>query len=36
MEGRDFGEVPLNLELKLETSDSPSSAGVIFHAGERN
>jgi len=30
MEGRAFGNVPLNLELKLEVWDSPNSAGVII------
>lgn len=32
MEGTTFGDVPLNLELKLEVWDSPSSAGVIIDA----
>jgi myo-inositol-1-phosphate synthase len=32
MEGSNFGEVPLNLELKLEVWDSPNSAGVIIDA----
>jgi len=32
MEGRAFGEVPLNLEYKLEVWDSPNSAGVIIDA----
>jgi myo-inositol-1-phosphate synthase len=32
MEGQNFGEVPLNLELKLEVWDSPNSAGVIIDA----
>ena len=32
MEGTTFGEVPLNLELKLEVWDSPNSAGVIIDA----
>jgi len=32
MEGRAFGEVPLNLELKLEVWDSPNSAGVVIDA----
>jgi myo-inositol-1-phosphate synthase len=32
MEGRAFGNVPLNLELKLEVWDSPNSAGVIIDA----
>jgi myo-inositol-1-phosphate synthase len=32
MEGRNFGDVPLNLEMKLEVWDSPNSAGVIIDA----
>jgi myo-inositol-1-phosphate synthase len=32
MEGRAFGDVPLNLEMKLEVWDSPNSAGVIIDA----
>ncbi|MBI2886674.1 MAG: inositol-3-phosphate synthase, partial [Chloroflexi bacterium] len=32
MEGRNFGDVPLNLELKLEVWDSPNSAGVVIDA----
>jgi myo-inositol-1-phosphate synthase len=32
MEGSSFGDVPLNLELKLEVWDSPNSAGVIIDA----
>ncbi len=32
MEGRTFGDVPLNLELKLEVWDSPNSAGVVIDA----
>ncbi|MBI2830529.1 MAG: inositol-3-phosphate synthase [Chloroflexi bacterium] len=32
MEGKAFGEVPLNLELKLEVWDSPNSAGVMIDA----
>jgi myo-inositol-1-phosphate synthase len=32
MEGRNFGDVPLNLELKLEVWDSPNSGGVIIDA----
>jgi len=32
MEGRNFGNVPLNVELKLEVWDSPNSAGVIIDA----
>ena len=30
--GRNFGDVPLNVELKLEVWDSPNSAGVIIDA----
>ena len=30
MEGRTFGDVPLNVELKLEVWDSPNSAGVVI------
>src|SRR5438105_715398 len=32
MEGRAFGDVPLNLELKLEVWDSPNSAGIVIDA----
>lgn len=32
LEGRTFGDVPLNAELKLEVWDSPNSAGVIIDA----
>ncbi|MGH9062011.1 MAG: inositol-3-phosphate synthase, partial [Acidimicrobiales bacterium] len=32
LEGRNFGDVPLNCELKLEVWDSPNSAGVIIDA----
>ena len=32
MEGTTFGDVPLNLELKLEVWDSPNSAGVVIDA----
>ncbi len=32
MEGRTFGDVPLNLECKLEVWDSPNSAGVVIDA----
>ena len=32
MEGRTFGDTPLNLELKLEVWDSPNSAGVVIDA----
>jgi len=30
MEGRTFGDVPLNLDMKLEVWDSPNSAGVVI------
>ncbi|MBI2952877.1 MAG: inositol-3-phosphate synthase [Chloroflexi bacterium] len=32
MEGRTFGDVPLNVECKLEVWDSPNSAGVVIDA----
>ncbi|HZU14115.1 MAG TPA: inositol-3-phosphate synthase [Chloroflexota bacterium] len=32
MEGTSFGDVPLNVELKLEVWDSPNSAGVVIDA----
>ena len=32
LEGRAFGDVPLNLEYKLEVWDSPNSAGIIIDA----
>jgi myo-inositol-1-phosphate synthase len=32
LEGRNFGDVPLNVEMKLEVWDSPNSAGVIIDA----
>ncbi|MGH7687798.1 MAG: inositol-3-phosphate synthase [Candidatus Dormibacteria bacterium] len=32
MEGRSFGDVPLNAELKLEVHDSPNSAGIVIDA----
>ncbi|HEX5690017.1 MAG TPA: hypothetical protein VFX76_08440, partial [Roseiflexaceae bacterium] len=32
MEGTTFGNVPLNMELKLEVWDSPNSAGVVIDA----
>jgi len=32
LEGRAFGEVPLNMEYKLEVWDSPNSAGIIIDA----
>jgi myo-inositol-1-phosphate synthase len=32
LEGRNFGDVPMSVELKLEVWDSPNSAGVIIDA----
>jgi len=32
MEGRKFGDVPVNIEARLEVIDSPNSAGVIIDA----
>jgi myo-inositol-1-phosphate synthase len=32
LEGRGFGDVPLNIELKLEVHDSPNSAGIVIDA----
>ncbi|MBU2602388.1 MAG: inositol-3-phosphate synthase [Actinobacteria bacterium] len=32
LEGRTFGDVPLNIELKLEVVDSPNSAGIVIDA----
>ncbi|HEX2049035.1 MAG TPA: inositol-3-phosphate synthase [Actinomycetota bacterium] len=32
IEGREFGDVPVNIELKLEVWDSPNSAGVVIDA----
>src|SRR5439155_295539 len=32
MEGSAFGDVPLNVELKLEVGDSPNSAGIVIDA----
>jgi myo-inositol-1-phosphate synthase len=32
IEGKSFGDVPLNMELKLEVHDSPNSAGVVIDA----
>ena len=32
MEGRTFGDLPLNIELKLEVVDSPNSAGIVIDA----
>jgi myo-inositol-1-phosphate synthase len=32
VEGQSFGDVPLNMELKLEVWDSPNSAGIVIDA----
>ena len=32
LEGTSFGDVPLNIDLKLEVWDSPNSAGVVIDA----
>ncbi len=32
MEGRKFGDIPINIELRLEVEDSPNSAGVMVDA----
>ena len=32
MEGREFGDIPLDLELRLSVQDSPNSAGVVIDA----
>jgi myo-inositol-1-phosphate synthase len=32
LEGSSFGDVPLNIELKLEVWDSPNSAGIVIDA----
>ncbi len=32
MEGRLFGDIPMNLELRLSVEDSPNSAGVAIDA----
>jgi myo-inositol-1-phosphate synthase len=32
LEGRSFGDLPLNIDMKLEVHDSPNSAGVIIDA----
>ncbi len=32
MEGREFGDIPLELELRLSVEDSPNSAGVVIDA----
>src|ERR671923_185900 len=32
IEGQSFGDVPLNVELKLEVWDSPNSAGIVIDA----
>ncbi|HEY5533102.1 MAG TPA: hypothetical protein VIK22_14020, partial [Candidatus Anoxymicrobiaceae bacterium] len=31
-EGKAFGDVPLNMEIKLEVWDSPNSAGIVIDA----
>jgi myo-inositol-1-phosphate synthase len=32
LEGKSFGDVPLNIEMKLEVHDSPNSAGIVIDA----
>jgi myo-inositol-1-phosphate synthase len=32
LEGQAFGDVPLNMEMKLEVWDSPNSAGIVIDA----
>ena len=32
LEGRSFGDIPINIELKLEVWDSPNSAGIVMDA----
>ena len=32
MEGRGFGNIPVNFELRLSVEDSPNSAGVVIDA----
>lgn len=32
MEGNIFGDIPINLELRLSVEDSPNSAGVVIDA----
>ena len=32
LEGRSFGDLPLNIELKMEVHDSPNSAGIVIDA----
>jgi myo-inositol-1-phosphate synthase len=32
MEGRGFGNIPINLEMRLSVEDSPNSAGVVIDA----
>ena len=32
MEGKQFGDVPMNLELRLSVEDSPNSSGVVIDA----
>jgi myo-inositol-1-phosphate synthase len=32
MEGREFGDIPVNIDMKLEVWDSPNSAGIVIDA----
>jgi myo-inositol-1-phosphate synthase len=32
LEGREFGDIPINIEFKLEVWDSPNSAGIVIDA----
>jgi len=32
MEGKTFGDVPMNIELRLSVEDSPNSAGCVIDA----
>lgn len=32
MEGKLFGDIPMNLELRLSVEDSPNSAGIVIDA----
>jgi myo-inositol-1-phosphate synthase len=32
MEGREFGDIPINIDMKLEVWDSPNSAGIVIDA----
>ena len=32
LEGREFGDIPISVELKLEVWDSPNSAGIVIDA----